>query len=748
MRVGTVVGLCCALLAVAPAAAGAACPNEAIREVQGSEVLALPDCMALEMVSPAKKGNQLARNPGPISADGTRLVFNSFAALDPTVPNYGGLTGDLFVATRSSSGWPTEGANVPYGSSGSVNAFLQVSFSSDFSGWFQVVEDSEEFFKVLREGSSNSFATITPPLKNLTGATTAPTFQGSSADHSHIYFKPDGNEPRSGTFLPGDPQPAGVGEDSNLYVAHLDSGGQPTLELAARDLNGKVWGANCGARLGGIEPITGTNLNLKNGNRNQGAISSDGSRVYFSTRPDQPASGNCTEANKKRIMVREETPSGPVISELITSECGRVVPTCSAADGDDSYQGASIDQTKVYFTTTRQLANSDLDGAATSCDVVIAVVGCDLYLYDSSKPAGERLTQVSAGDGTDPTPGTGARVYNSIAAISADGSRVYFVAQGVLTTDPSPKGVTAVTGSPNLYTWDVNSDEISFIGALNVGDGGSSGLWGSNGTWNNGAYAIPIEGVDPEVGGDGRVLLFKSKAPLTASDTDGAFRDVFRYDADARTLERVSRGEPGGSDNGTFDASPRFGSLLNIPPGTEYAAVGRPISEDGKTIEFTTVEGLLPGDTNGVEDAYLWRGGQIYRLPGSGQAINTPSNSPSLSSDGSTVAYHTTAQLLPSDGDTALDVYVARINGGFPNAVAHEGCQIDEGLPGSHCQEPKPSPVQPKPCTDCGDVNISPKPPCSKGKVRRHGKCVKKPHRKRHHRHHGRDAGAKQGSNP
>ena len=61
-----------------------------------------------------------------------------------------------------------------------------------------------------------------------------------------------------------------------------------------------------------------------------------------------------------------ETPSGAQIEELFSSECSRVSPACKGegeANGDDLYQGASADGTKLYFTTNRQLANSDLDGS-------------------------------------------------------------------------------------------------------------------------------------------------------------------------------------------------------------------------------------------------------------------------------------------------------------------------------------------------------------------------------------------------
>ena len=83
-----------------------------------------------------------------------------------------------------------------------------------------------------------------------------------------------------------------------------------------------------------------------------------------------------------------------------------------------------------------------------------AVAGCDLYLYEASLPLGHRLIQVSAGENVPGkhTAGKGARTYNGIVAISADGSHVYFAATGALTSRPNPEGDEAEAGEPNLYT--------------------------------------------------------------------------------------------------------------------------------------------------------------------------------------------------------------------------------------------------------------------------------------------------------
>jgi hypothetical protein len=805
------------------------CTNADIRAEQGTEVALLPDCLALEQVSPSKKGNQSARMVlyPAVSPDGGRVLFNSTATLG-NCPNVNIAGGDPFVASRGDFGWTIDCSTPPLSSEFGIRG-AQTSYTPDLSGWFQIM-DTAAGPRYFRESLASAPLAITPPLDYHGGA--ASSFQGASADLSHVYiktgFKGGPGAPRDTFYLPGDPIPAGAGQDNNAYVGRLDSGGQPTLELLARDRDGKAWGANCGARLGGMEILTGQNLNLQNGERNQGAISADGSRVYFSTRPSQPASGACVEANRKRIMVREETPTGPVIAELIASECATVSRSCPgeatgnitsgskivanftpstpagtfapgmivtriggtgvpantkvaqilspteleltanatvtatgaslrANDGDDAYQGASVDQTKVYFTTTRQLLPGDLDGSsvastatagATSCSnsVAAGVPGCDLYLFDTAKPVGQRLTQVSLGGPTATTPGSGAAVRNSITAISSDGSHVYFVARTVLTTDPNPLGAVAQAAQNNLYLYTAANGELSFVGTLNSADGGNSGIFGGAANRENGAYAVPITRTDAQgnqVGGDGHVLLFRSKAPLTSGDADTSI-DLYRYDAAADTLTQVSAAGPGGSDDGAFDVvrPQKAGSI-----GTDYAEKGRWVSEDGESVVFTTVEPLLPGDSNGAEDSYLWRDGQLFHLPGSTRSsISARANEPVLSHDGSTVAYHSIKRLTASDVDSTEDAYVLRSGGGFrvPFTPVCEG----EACQGAPAPGPGASGVTSGSLASAGNVKATAaKCPKGKRKVMRAGKvrCVKRSKHKKQASHQKKRAGAKQG---
>jgi hypothetical protein len=655
-----------------------ACSNAERRLEQGIGVIQLPGCMALEQVSEAKKANQMAATP-TISANGERIGYLSLAALAETPGNLGAIWGDAYVAERGAQGWATAPTSPPHpvtmGWGGGDNIVAR-SFDPKLSRWLIIGSTVAQFFDGvahLYQGSlGGGFEALSPLLSPVSVGNGVPPLkvaeaqlEGVSADHRRALFTMGEAAAR---YLPTDPTLAGGGILQNVYVAGLDTGQQPSLELLARDKDGKNWGGNCGARLGS---------NSGSFWKNQGAVSADGSRIYFSTRADQPEAGNCSESSKLRILTREENPAGVEISELIASECDREAPDplCSTTDGDDLYQGASVDQSKVYFTTNRQLADSDRDGEGFfSACVGFLVGGCDLYLYDAGQPAGERLTQVSAGEVATghPTPGSGAEVQGAV-AISGDGSHVYFAATGVLTPDANPAGKTAdeyPVSTPKLYAWDTDTEVVRFVGPLAASDAAS--LWSGPGTFYNQAYPVPVTGTDlsgAEVGGAGDKLFFLSNAELTPSDADGAGRDAYRYDAAATppTLECVSC-RAGGPDAQPFSVTVR-GSAAH-KTGTAFAEAGRWVSEDGQSALVQTAATLTATDTNaGARDDYLWQADKLTLLPGttfSGGTAGISVRPPVLSHSGEQVAFNAYEPLLPSDGDTALDVYVARVGGGFP----------------------------------------------------------------------------------
>jgi hypothetical protein len=642
------------------------CANAAIRAAQGIETVLLPGCMALEQATPPEKTNQFATG-GRLSPSGDRMLFVSIAALGGT-PYRNSVFGDKYVASRSAAGWSTVATNppLPYTSADSV----ATGFTPDYDSWmiFGSTHAQASFMpkvsQLFRKDLAGEFDPYSPLLEPISGEGHA-SWRATSSDGSKVFYEAGFNADKATSYDAADPQPQPFNlADRNTYIASRDSG-QPSLALLARDKDGKAWGGNCGARLGGSGLVLGGAV-VTNGLRTQGAVSADGGRVYLMARPDQPASGPCSHANGMRILERTETPSGPVISELIDNECDRpALPTpCATHTGDDVYQGASLDQTRVYFTTSRQLADSDVDGTATRCSAFTPVVGCDLYLYDSTQPEGQRLTHVSAGEGTAATPGSGAAVRNSITAISADGSHVYFVARTVLTTDSNPAGDQAEANRDNLYVYRHPQGDLAFVGTLASADSGQ--LFGGNTNWENGAFATPTGDTGPgeQPAGDGHLLVFRTNAALTDDDQDTA-ADIYRYDRQAEALQRVSKAMMGGEEGGSTNV---------VVESAFLGSFARWVDESASSVVFTTTDGLVAADVNGAEDGYLWRDGAVYLLPASDQKPGSRGSQPTISADGETVAFASNEQLLPSDGDSVQDVYVARVNGGQATVPAAGSC--------------------------------------------------------------------------
>jgi hypothetical protein len=697
------------------------------------------------MVSPPVKRQQTAVQP-TFSADGERVQFHSAAALGDTPGLRTAI--DSYIATRGASGWAVAATAPPAAAAIAAGLDEQsglIALSPDLSRWLLLGSSQTQaaagIGQIFSGGLAGSFNALSPVLvpQNDSGSarivydTVEAQATGSATDLSTTVFRP---KLGSTSYLPNDPttnSESEPGGDKNNYVAFLNAANEPIIELLARDGSGIVHGGRCGTHLGG----GGT------GRINQGAISPDGSRIYFSTRPAQPEGEVCNPANPLRIFKRLATPAGPQITELLPGE--------PETPGDDRYQGASLDGSKVYLTTTRALSGADKDSGASCGSAPGASAGCDLYLYDTAKPVGERLTDVSAGSASDPSPGEGANVLGDpITAISSDGSHAYFVAQSVLTTDPNPEGDVAQQGEPNLYLYERDAvhpnGRTAFVGTLAAAD--ERTLWGSEQSYVGGAYAVPSIGATDEDGGDGHILLFASKAPLTSDDTDAGASDIFRYDAEAETLQRISKAAPGGSEEATSGVGVNSNT---IAPNANPAEQGRWVSEDGNTVGFSTAEPLAPGDEDGAVNPYLWKEGELIRLPskaevrepGEAKAL-LPGFNPTLSPSGDEVGFSSSYRLLPQDGDTASDVYVARVGGGFPNPAPASTCNpLSEGA----CQGPPsgpPTTLAPASESFAGPGNPKPAGKCARPRVRKHGRCVTtKKHKAKKRTGHKKQGGSK-----
>lgn len=376
----------------------------------------------------------------------------------------------------------------------------------------------------------------------------------------------------------------------------------------------------------GSVPTGGSSLDI---------VSSDGSRVVFNAADDQ------ARGNSELFEQIDGQPATVDLSNPSPSECTTCSPTTALA----TFAGASSDAQQVFFTTTQQLVNADTDSTT------------DLYEYDFDQPAGHNIIQVSAGGAGDPTPGSGANVVQGQGgteglAISDDGSHVYFVATGALTTDPNPLGQTATAGADNIYLYERNaahpSGQTTFIATVDAAD------------------ATDAMQTSP----DGSVLAFTSTSSITGQPTRGA-QQVYVYDQADASLVCASCSADGSAPAGAASMS-KVGFLALAPQ--------RWVSSDG-SVFFDTPTQLVPGDTNSAVDVYEYNVDGELRLISAGTGTSD-STFVSASTDGSTVFFQTRDALVPQDDEPGVQkIYAARVGGGFssqpsgPPACSGDDCR-------------------------------------------------------------------------
>jgi hypothetical protein len=424
-----------------------------------------------------------------------------------------------------------------------------------------------------------------------------------------------------------------------------------------------------------------------------GAVSADGLKVFF-TAPNpevfhqlEGVKGCPTKAggNPPELYMR----SGEETIAVSAPEEG--APEHNA-DHAAVFMGAADDGSRVFFTSEGELTANDA-----------GIHDSELYEYDTETG---KLTRVSAGDSGDATGdvvpfGEGERggsVDNlKDVVVSGDGSRVYFVARGVL-APVNAEGRSPVEGEENLYVYDAQTGRVAFVA------GGAGGYYDGD------------EVTLPETTPDGGYLLFQGEMLSRGS------LQLYRYDADSEGLVCVNCTAAYPSGVGAVSPSVVEDASLRTFPA-------HAIAEDG-AVFFNTTASLVPQDTNGVLDVYEWREGAISMIS-SGQ---DPLNSYFLgaSPDGANVFFGTHARLVTADTSGGGNVYDARV------CTASEPCiqaaPEQEGLcEGDACSHPAAAPSDATPASATfsgpGDLTLLPSATpkaktCVRPKRLSHGKCV------------------------
>ncbi len=399
-------------------------------------------------------------------------------------------------------------------------------------------------------------------------------------------------------------------------------------------------------------------------------VSHDGSRIFFATPPKGALGG---EGTAPQVFMRD-TVSGAVV-EVSASQAAVEDP--KAKETIAGFVGAAADGSSVFFTSAAKLTNDANTGTGDAAP--------NLYRYDVGSG---QLTDLSVAT----LPEDEALGANVLHVLVADGGNsAYFSALGNLAPG-------ATSGAVNLYHWTAGQP-LRFVATLGFTDslgGGFEPTYAANRTT-----------------ADGSVLALTATEALDPAHPDvEGIREIYRYAAASGSLACVTCNGRG---------NPQLETTMKAPPFA-WGSGGNVLSADGGRIFFETPLGLVPQDTNGKIDTYEWEDGALH-LISTGQS-GSDSKFLDASPSGNDVFFGTREQLVTADGDEALDVYDARVGGGFPGApAAGAPCEAEA------CRPPLASPPAPPPAASRsfnGPHNQKPKRHHKKHKKKKHHKKGKK----------------------
>jgi len=404
-------------------------------------------------------------------------------------------------------------------------------------------------------------------------------------------------------------------------------------------------------------------------------------------------------------------------------------PSANPISADGSRIFWSDQSGQVYLriggTETRSI-----EGLDNGRFLVAATDGSKALLSDGC------LYDVAATACTDLTEGNGG--FEGVVGQSSDLTHVYFVDSEVLDGSPNSKGEAAEAGAHNLYAWQAG-DPARFVARLDSEDNGTESTGGVGGAdWAN----IPANRT-AEASPNGRYLAFVSVRALTGRDNVGPCQQIsgtetflqtpcseaFVYDSEADSLACASCSPSG---------APPLGRTILRRIHSTFVQQSRYLTDSGR-LYFDSQDSLSPFDTNeGFEDVYQWQpqgvgdcdsafaeGGCVALLSAGREDFD--SNFVAADESGANVFFTTRDRLVGADTDQLIDLYDARVGGGFEEeGNATPQCQGEACQPSS---APSPETI-PGSLGVPGGGNYKP-PKCGKGKVRRGGKCVAKKHHKK-----------------
>ncbi len=694
--------------------ASGSCPDEVVRQQDHST--ALPDCRSYELVTPPQKNGALISSvfggglPFPqIAGSGADVMAISLQCLAGTESCTGirGQEGEPYEFARTGQGWVTRPLAPPatqYGITtewaASANTHITLFSAPD------PIEAHDNFYARTGSGAPAEIGPVSENGRSIQKLDVGGTAVEATDDFSHMLFAAiEGADLWS--------LDARFPENSHSIYEYAGHGARPLAVGVSGPFGSTTRVSECPTYFGGGQAIQPSS--------SFGSLSVDG-RVAFFTAEGHSETGPCSlgavapAANELFERVDGEGPGAHSVLVSAPTPAGCTSGECLAAQSepqDAEFEGASSDGSRVFFTSAQQLSDNASNGkgiqghAGEKCHLE-GGAGCNLYESVCAVPCGNHgeepaakervLVDVSEAEGSKPAVG-GPRV-QGVMAISPDGTHVYFVARGRLAGNTGALGSVAVDGQDNLYVY-ATGQPLRFIATLPPAD--EEPFVGGNGSaieWDRG---IGLANVTP----DGQFLVFLSHAALTADDTraEGPTQ-VYRYDAQAGLIVRVSVGRDGFNDNGNAGSTDPQAEPAIVPASFGWgAAVGAArgdltMSDDGRYVFFQSPVALAPGALNEVkvnnppgrllaENVYEYRDGNVSLIsdgrdttPNSNATgIGTSTRLLGVDRSGLNVFFATNDQLTSQDTDTDRDYYDARV------CETTDPCVAPPPSPGLGCQE-------------------------------------------------------------
>jgi hypothetical protein len=721
----------------------------------------LADGRAWELVSPVNKHGAplepLTEEGGLIqaAANGGGLTYVALGPVNGTPEGVRSPINTQLLSARTTTGWETRDITTRH----EEISIIQAGFPSEYKffaddlqsgvvepqGITRLSEDTTERTPYRRE-ASGAFVPLVTSSNVLPGV----PFGGEETE--------PGPEPGGGVWAGGveflsatldlghavlaSPQPLTPG-----FSESFEPEGRPNLyELAggALSLVSVLPGGEPAAEAGLPAKLGRNNLNMR------GAISSDGDRVIFET------------GASEHLYLRD-------VGLAQTVRLDEVEPGASGGAGAPTFQAASSDGGRIFFTDVARLT-TDATAKPGKPDLYM----CEVDVIESHVSCA--LSDLSV----DPNPGEAANVQGEVSAIDATGGHVYFAANGALTSTANAHGETAVPGvcnsegeAPcNLYEYDTGARRISLVAVLSSHD---------DPDWAGRTNLRALGNLTARSSPGGRYFTFMSQRSLTGYDNRDSNsgqpdQEVFLFDASNGELSCVSCNPTGARPTGVFD-KPQFPGLLvdhpqswgnrwlagSVPGWTLLGGGANSVAlyqsrylSDGGRLFFTAADGLVPQDTNKVEDVYEFEPPGVGDCASSSSAfsassggcVNLISSGSSkeesafldASESGDEAFFLTGSRLVGDDVDGALDVYDAHVCSASspcppPPAPPPAACQ------GDACQTPSspPNDATPSSLTYKGPGNAAAPAPATKAKsptraqllARALKACRKQPRKKR-----------------